>query len=402
MFREPDEVNAEEAAAKLDRAAATQRSAIRRRATVRPGRQARERRREVERLVDRYNGRRHDPQMELMGLEAGRDHARHADLHIAQLEAELERLRNIRLQQRIRPDQSSRASLRDAADLMRQSRDMFGDDEENVDVSTRAPSPVRRLPRPTRESNLRFEVGQSRSVSPRRLRMLSPPSSSGSGRNVPDGPLLEEPGNLTPGFAPALGPFHDSHRDDEIPTPPPETWEASYPPLRRVGHLSPRPVSRVDGLGDRRRSPSPENEEETWANLLTTMDDGSTTTATSFASDSNTRSRSSQNTATSFGEIGQVDDSCDLDLPSGITEEDVRHIREQHRRIQRNEPDDPVMTGEQGLREHQREQQTRRYRRAELGMFQSILERMQRREEVPDEWWAAVGLTPDVVRGAQG
>jgi len=56
------------------------------------------------------------------------------------------------------------------------------------------------------------------------------------------------------------------------------------------------------------------------------------------------------------------------------------------------------MTGEEGLRQHQ----TRRYRRAELGMFQSILERMQRREDVPDEWWAAVGLTPDVVRGAQG
>ena len=402
MFREPDEVIAEEAAAKLDRAAATQRSAIRRQATVRPGRQARERRREVERSADRYNERRHDPQMELMELTSGRDHARHADLHIAQLEAELERLRNIRLRQRMRPDQSSRASLRDAADLMRQSRDMFGDDEGNVNVSTRAPSPVRRLPRPTRESNLRFEVGQSRSVSPRRLRMLSPPSSSGSGRHLPHGPLLEDPGNLTPGFAPALGPFRDSHREDEIPTPPPETWEGSYPPLRRVGHLSPRPVSRVDGLGDRRRSPSPENEEETWANLLTTMDDGSTTAATSFASDYNTRSRSSQNTTTSFGEIGQVDDSCDLDLPLGITEADVHHIRQMHRRMQRNEPDGPVMTGEQGLREHQREQQTRRYRRAELGMFQSILARMQRREDVPDEWWAAVGLTPDVVRGAQG
>ncbi len=301
------------------------------------------------------------------------------------------------MRQRTRPDQSSRESLRDTIDLVRQSTDMFRDEAENLDVSTRAPSPVRRLPRPTRESNLRFEVGQSRSVSPRRLRLMSPPSSSGSGRNVPDGPLLEEPGNLTPGFAPARGPYHHRLDEDEMPTPPPETWEASYPPLRRVGRLSPRPASRLDGLGDRRRSPSPENEEETWANLLTTMDDGSTTTATSFTSDSNTRSRSSQNTATSFGEIGQIDDSCDLDLPSGITEEDVRHIREQHRRTQRDEPDGPVMTGEEGLRQHQ----TRRYRRAELGMFQSILERMQRREEVPDEWWAAVGLTSDVVRGAQ-
>ena len=364
MFREPDEVVAEEAAAKLDRAAATQRSAIRRQATVRPrqARELRDRRREVDRLVDRWEGTH----------EHRRDDERHADLHIAQLEAELERLRGVRIRQRARPDRSSRTSLRDAMDLMRQSRDVFRGDEEN-DVSTRAPSPVRRLPRPTRESNLRFEVGQSRSVSPRRLRMLSPPSSSGSGRNH-DGPL-EEPGNLTPGFAPARGPFQD---EDDIPTPPPETWQ--QPPLRRVGHLSPRPV---DGLGDRRRSPSPD-EEETWANLLTTMDDGSTREA-SFASDSNTRSRSSQNTATSFGEIGQVDDSCDLDLPSGITAEDVQQIREQHRS---REPDGPLMTGEQGMRQHS----ARRYRRAELGMFQSILERMQRREDVPDEWWAAVGL----------
>jgi hypothetical protein len=130
------------------------------------------------------------------------------------------------------------------------------------------------------------------------------------------------------------------------------------------------------------------------------MDDGSTTTATSFASDSNTRSRNSQNTtATSFGEIGQLDDSCEPDLPPGITEEDARIIRDQHRHIDRDgEPDGPLMTGERGLREHQLRN---RMRRGELGIFRNILDRMQRREEVPDEWWAAIGLTPDVVRGAQ-
>lgn len=377
MFREPDEVAAEEAAAKLDRAAARQRSAIRRQATVRPARrETRYGRDEAARLLDHLdeidNQRRVESHRQL-------ETSQHTDLHIAQLETELERLRTIRMRQRNSSGRNPRTTLRDAMDLMRQSRETFRDEEENIDASTRASSPVRRLPRPTRESNLRFEMeaGSPRSVSPRRLRMLSPPSSSGSGRNIPDVVLLEEPRNLTPGFAPARALYRDSLRpeEDEMPTPPPETWEPSYPPLRRVGHLSPRPVQRVDGLGDRRRSPSPDHEEETWANLLTTMDDGSTTTATSFNSDSNARSRSSQNTATSFGEIGQVDESCDLDLPSGITEEDVRNLREQHRRGQRDQPDGPLMTGERGLREHQ----ARNQRREELGMFQSILERMQRR-----------------------
>lgn len=370
MFREPDENVAEEAAAKLDRAAATQRSAIRRQPTIRPLRHDPDAQRRQLRVTEQRQRDRSERPSE-------RDDAQHTDLHIAQLEAELERLRQIRVRQRFRSNRLSRPVLRDAMDLMRQSREMFGDEDEN---DTRAPSPVRRLPRPVRESNLRFEVESSPMMSPRRWRMMSPPSSSGSGRNV-DGPL-DEPRNLTLGFAPASGPY----TEDDMPTPPPESWEASYPPLSRVGRASPR-YSRVDGLGDRRRSPGPDEEEETWANLLTTMEHGST--ATSFDSEIN-RSRASQNAATSFGEIGQLDDSCDLDLAPGITEDDARAIREHHRSVR---PDGPVMTGERGLREHQ----SRRLRRGELGRFQSILERMQRREDIPDEMWAAVGLTPDVV-----
>jgi hypothetical protein len=36
----------------------------------------------------------------------------------------------------------------------------------------------------------------------------------------------------------------------------------------------------------------------------------------------------------------------------------------------------------------------------EMEVFGIILERLQQREEVPDAWWAAVGLSPDVVRGS--
>ena len=371
MFQEPDDEVAVTAAAKLDRAAAQQRSAIRRQATVRPGRQRDAR----ERIRDR---------------ERSRDFEQRAELHIAQLETELARWRDIR-RQRSRLDQNIHNS-RDVADLLRQTRETIDDDDDTT--TTRASSPRAHLPRPTRESNLRFEVEQSGGASPRRSRLLSPPSSSEGNRNVPDGPMLDERPRPAPARQSIWSP------DEDLPTPPPETWEASYPPLRRVGHLSPRPTPRVDGLGDRRRSPTPDNqeEEETWVNnLLTTMDDQNSSTATSFASDSVTRSRSSQNTSTSFGEIGQLEDGCDLDLAPGITEEDARAIREQHRRERRSEPDGPIMTGQEGLRQHQERQ--RRARRVDLGIFQELLERLGRGEEIPDEWRAAIGLDLDGARG---
>src|ERR1700754_2010541 len=94
MFREPDEVVAEEAAAKLDRAAATQRSAIRRQATVRPGRrETRYGRDEAARLLER---------LDEIHVHRQDDTSQHTDLHIAQLETELERLRSIRMRQRFR------------------------------------------------------------------------------------------------------------------------------------------------------------------------------------------------------------------------------------------------------------------------------------------------------------
>ena len=390
MFIEPEEESriASDAAAKLDRAAATQRSAIRRQATVRPGRHNHSR--ENGEHVRTSNGR---------GYES-----RSLELGMAQLETEMARLRRIRMRQRRGggPERDGEAQFRDAMELVRSSRENFreGSDMEIEDSENENEGVERRvmLPRVARESNLRFEVNsRNGSVSPPRRGMVTPPLSSGSGdREQRDG-LLDEPDNLTPGFAPARGPR--GQRQDDIPTPPPETWEASYPPLRRVGHISPR-RPRVDGLGDRRRSVSPEGEEETWVNMLTTMDDRRTTSQdTSFAS-SNGRARESQNTTTSFGEIGHVDDGCDLDLPSGITESDVAEIRAQHRRLRRTEPDGPIMTGEQGLRQHrQRHRGLRvgdrdRSNTVGIEVFQNILERMQRQEEVPDEWWAAVGMTP--------
>jgi hypothetical protein len=97
---------------------------------------------------------------------------------------------------------------------------------------------------------------------------------------------------LTPGFAPARGVHRDNNgRDSAIHssaprhhTPPGESsWTASYPPLRRVSHFSPRREpnsftltenSGLGGLGDRRRSISSSSESgnDTWETLLATME----------------------------------------------------------------------------------------------------------------------------------
>lgn len=320
------------------------------------------------------------------------------------------------------------------------------------------------LPRPSRESGLRFEVVASphpeidttrrRRLRPHRTasqresglrsphRSRSPYSLAVQGSSAYDDVQDSAPtsATLTPGFAPAHGPLRPlSRAADDQPfqdvditpvwatrsspdTPPPDRDSPSYPALRRVNHLSPRPINsgpRVDGLGDRLRSPSPlsdsAHEEENWNTLLTTIPPGRASNATSFMSsrsDSRTDSqRSSQaaTSATSFGEIGG-DDSCDLDLPFGITYDQVREIRASHGRGPRLPPsrlaDSRSLDASRRQLHRPRDQASHANQSREsmspgtdeLRVFSDILQRMQRREEVPDGMWAAVGLSPDVVR----
>jgi hypothetical protein len=93
----------------------------------------------------------------------------------------------------------------------------------------------------------------------------------------------------TPGFAPAQGEYRDNReREPAIHssaprhhTPPGESsWTASYPPLRRVSHFSPRPAPNIFSLAENSRlggrrhsvSSSSEVEHDTWETLLTTME----------------------------------------------------------------------------------------------------------------------------------
>ncbi|EXJ77781.1 hypothetical protein A1O3_10010 [Capronia epimyces CBS 606.96] len=486
MFREPDEVHADQAAAKLDQLAATRRSNIRRESSVRPGRTSSSRS-----LIDRIRDTRREPADESRTTPLQSRQPRDLSQDIYELDSDLGRLRSVRLRQRARASllerdsarRSERTRLEPAArtdtdiDLLDRLRfstggaSSGGDTDQDVGIeilsSDSHETIAQHLPRPSRESGLRFEVAaasQPESEPSRRthfhMAVTRAPSPSASRRLAAIGPTYMINGrryglrqdlagpivtyslhpNSAPTFpesapappesapappesAPAPDPPGASVEplgqeqprlnerdllDGFMDTTPPENFDTSYPPLRRVNHESPRPgvgsSSRIDGLGDRLRSPSPASdahEEENWGTLLTTMEPGRSSATTSFmsslpdAQSGSNRSSQATTAATSFGEIGG-DDSCDLDLPSGITEADVREIRARHGRVRRDlapRPDDPVHEA------IQRDLSRGNDRILELEVFSVILDRMQRREEIPDEWWAAVGLSPDVVRG---
>lgn len=465
FYRNPDEVDAENAAAKLDRAAAQRRSAIRREPSIRPGRDQ-----SSSAGLTNIIRTRHELSTRRAHVRAQYDR-QEADAQIEILEAELERLRRLRhrTSQRLSEERSRRRLERQIESDLNSEADSPITTDVYLTTSEYEPSNSQiLLPRPTRESNLRFEVAansSTRPVSPQPPAsfMPSPPHSvndTNGGRPV-DGPLeiWTNTPPLTQDFAPAHAPHspdseptnttganpdgsrmpHESDRPG-LETPPPDTWENTYPPLRRVPHMSPRPLPRntVDGLGDRHRSPSPSSElheEETWNNLLTTMDNSNQapSASTSFASvtdlltasrTASHRSLNAQNMSASFGEIGtSADDTCDL--PPGITEDDVRQIRERHRQLagrvhvprrymldtrsgrdatadespaSLGAPDSPLSILIDEAREA-RISRDRQRRRDELLMLHAIAERQQSQDaDIPDEWWAMAGLPPSIAR----
>jgi hypothetical protein len=462
MFREPEEEATDKVAAKVDKIAATSRSAIRRESTVRPGRYS-----AISSPRSRNAIRSHL-------LEDYRSRAAHsrsvAESDEAELEAELERLRRRReTRSRIR---WGSLNENDGYDTERR---QAGEELLRDALHYDRPSQRLRLSRPPRESALRFEVAPSPplsdsispSTSPRertftRPYIPSPPYSLNDHRGnriPPDGPLpTTGPLEFTPGFAPARGVYRDldptsgdlinarvdstANNGGDLPdleTPPPETWEASYPPLRRVGHLSPRPYSfRHDGLGDRQRSPGSSGddshaEEDTWETLLTTMEEdenqpsaeSSFTSAiasasTSRRSDSASRSgRSSQTAATSFADLDPVDAGQPCESDNELDEAPLDHdpsastmIRRARIRHERHLPQSPSFHDERPAvgRMHETvasaerraalaEERLRRIENhaaateAELAQMQSFIDRLVRREDVPNELWEAAGLS---------
>ena len=430
MWRVPEEADTIDTAARLDKAAAGRRSTIRREATVRPHRGSRS--------PGSANNARNEDQ-HYLDLRRLQMELQRGDRRIEHLEFELQRLRRNSLRNR------ARMALEDENE----------DDEhsafrDNVTESrlreTLLPEPVEpelsRMSQDLREVSRMIHSGRAAlqqhvSTSPRRYRsshrrIPSPPISRVRERSI-DGPWVDpgQSAELTPGFAPARGPYQppamstarQSRRSarDEMPhleTSPREDLTALYPRLRRVSHISPRPENmssrRFEDFEDRLRSLSPRSSsssEDMWETLLTTMDssDSASTTQTSFASnrsESATRSNgSSQTTTTSFGEIGQVDEACELDLPRGITAEDVRHLRAQHHHARHSIMEDPMdRTRYVSYGPEDRPRRDLGRRDPTLEPLHTIHNRLQRRQEVPDELWVAAGVTPvlrDQLRGSE-
>lgn len=464
MFREPEEDITSQAAAKVDKAAAASRSTIRRESTLRPGRYHAiytPRSREVRRTQIEDSRQR---------LRTSQNRTI-ADADQAELEAEIERLRSRReARSRIRWGPMSENEGNDL------DRRQAGEELLRDALQHDRPGQRMRLIRPPRESALRFEVAPSPPLSDTESRTASSrqrtftgsyvPSPPYVSRSTPDGPVLAvNPVELTTGFAPAQGAFIEtdglvgasmssiaiaaaaSPSDDlaNAETPQPDTWESAYPPLRRVGHLSPRPFSfRHDGLGDRQRSPTSSAEdsnieEDTWETLLTTMEedehqptaDSSFTSAvasasTSRRSDSASRSgRSSQTTASSLSDLGRLNDEqpCESDdpqiepnvpydpsarymirrarqlrrareaqTPSPSLDEERRTIERMHQMARENiaAAERRTAAAEERLRRiESRAVETE----AELTQMQSFIDRLARREDIPGDLWAAAGLS---------
>lgn len=441
LYRDPDEVDAENGvAAKLERSAAQGRSPIRREPSIRPSR-------EIPSPSGFLNITRYRHEMRQARMRTERD-LEDSDGQIEALEAELTRLRQLRTARgRAHPRTAHRESrTRPTRPLEDISNEPNGNSLPNdvflAEVPSEPISPELHssenviLPRPIRESNLRFVSGtdpdRSISLHSPRFSMPSPPHSlRGVARSRPvDGPLPETWETTPPytqDFAPAraaraamasnssasvASPRPSSAHHPGLETPPPDAYEGSSR-LRRVPHLSPQLLPRitVDGLGDRHRSPTESLElleEESWNNLLATMEtrplSATTSMTDSFATSRTNSQQSGATSATSFGEIGlTAEDTCDL--PPGITEEDVRPLRERHRRdagrvraprrYARN-ADDYGQASDSALsiliREARESRERAQRRNDEIMMARAITERQQNRGHVPEEWWALAGL----------
>lgn len=204
------------------------------------------------------------------------------------------------------------------------------------------------------------------------------------------------------------------------------------PPLRRMGNRNlhdsfyerqdPSLRHSVDGLGDRRRSFSPDD--DTWETLLTTIapDERLPSAHSSFTSATASASSLSSNSASSSATILTAPSSSSaesFDVYPTICEnsdsDESDAGDEQYSMLQASRQDDqrPRNIGRIPGTDHDRIQGAAsqidnrliRVRRQgegddELRQIHAILDRLPRREDVPEEWWAAAGL-PRFSRGIE-
>lgn len=306
--------------------------------------------------------------------------------------------------------------------------------------------PGRRLRIP-RESSLRFEM-PTPPWSPSEALQRSSFGDYGRIRQSAEG------FPYSPRFAPAYGPRHDSSGSSartEARSPPPavvrppvHTTEDGPAPgvryLRRVGHRSVSDNGTassqhgIDGLGDRQRSASPDDDDlgNAWETLLTTLtpDPNLPSAESSFTSNAATNSsravvstrqgQSSQTQRSRSGPTATVhmilepypDFFNPCDIPDHATDSDTeteselglsrsgpsRHRPHPRSRLlestsaigstQDSQPPVPRLSRSSGL-------PSISFISHDLSPgvdMQAIVDRLAQREHVPDDWWAAAGL----------
>lgn len=310
--------------------------------------------------------------------------------------------------------------------------------------------PTRRFPLP-RESTLRFEM-----PSPPWSTTGELPNRASSGEDA-NGRQPSDNLPFTPRFAPAFA-YHSEappqpHADAVAPPSPfprsegPAGDDASDAnrSLRRVGHRSVgeanhqaalrRPM--IDGLGDRQRSFSPDEDHENnaWETLLTTItpdvtlpsaDSSFTSTAASASTNPTQGGASSRQTQpTSLGSSSTTmhmildpypeflhpcdfpdftsdsDTEAELDLeahssaalrrrrhPRTLFSSGVGSTQDSHAIMSRT----PTLPSMSSLPPQDPASDF------ELQQMQAIVDRLARREDIPDEWWAAAGLSRTMAR----
>ncbi|KAJ5502161.1 hypothetical protein N7463_005035 [Penicillium fimorum] len=296
-------------------------------------------------------------------------------------------------------------------------------------AQSRAASAPRPTDRPTETENRRFRNYRDQALTVLLGSMDAQP------RNTHVSP------SLTTNFAPALA-YHTSATstpsDSGVRLPPMrDRYNSDHPSNAesrpeifeyRFHNTQTRPTRDpvVDGLGDRQRSPSPDGERETdaWETLLSTMTPDATlpSTDTSFTSASaagpdisrNPRPRSSINLTqpltadaarAQFGLDPFPDQLNPCDFSSsddeGTSSSYVEFMRQAgvrrpdaHSTMSNHPPVSiPTIIPASALTLSDRHQND------DLHHMQIILDRLARREDIPDDWWAAAGLARTLDRG---
>ncbi|KAF9887839.1 hypothetical protein FE257_009499 [Aspergillus nanangensis] len=258
---------------------------------------------------------------------------------------------------------------------------------------------------------------------------------------------------FTPRFAPAIA-YHrtsspQAHADVVRLSPFPRTdglggelsAASTIPLLRRVGQRSINEPARsnrgslVDGLGDRQRSVSPDADHanDAWETLLTTITpdtnlpsaDSSFTSASASGTNS-TLNGTTRSSATSFGNLpGSADPAstnvqmvldpypeflnpCDYSSTDSDSESEAEISQQSlFRRYRRRMREMDAMRRSHNIQSAMGNPPTiptisfafsDTSSDPDLHQMQAILDRLARREDIPDDWWAAAGLARTIAQ----